>query len=71
MEQGCRDRYGSHTPLKVKKQLEKELQLIAELDVAPYFLSVQHIVNIARARSILCQGRGSAASQKVSPDDRY
>ena len=65
VEQGCRDRYGSHTPLKVKKQLEKELQLIAELDVAPYFLSVQHIVNIARARSILCQGRGSAANSAV------
>ena len=35
------------------------------LSVAPYFLSVYQIVQIARARRILCQGRGSAANSAV------
>ena len=38
---------------------------IAGLEVAPYFLSVHAIVEMARARDILCQGRGSAANSAV------
>src|SRR5205814_8581993 len=41
------------------------LELIAKIDVAPYFLSVHQVVNLARAREILCQGRGSAANSAV------
>ena len=52
-------------PEKVRAMIEKELALIAKLEVAPYFLSVQSIVDIARARDILCQGRGSAANSAV------
>ncbi|WP_437908161.1 DNA polymerase III subunit alpha [Sorangium sp. So ce327] len=64
-EEGCRDRYPEGTPSPVRAQIEKELALIAKLGVAPYFLSVQQVVKIARARQILCQGRGSAANSAV------
>ncbi|WP_437591916.1 error-prone DNA polymerase [Sorangium sp. So ce1000] len=64
-EEGCRDRYPEGTPPPVRAQIEKELALIAKLGVAPYFLSVQQVVKIARAREILCQGRGSAANSAV------
>ncbi|MCC6552266.1 MAG: error-prone DNA polymerase [Polyangiaceae bacterium] len=63
--EGCRDRYGDATPPAVRAQIEKELALIAKLGVAPYFLSVQEVVKMARARGILCQGRGSAANSAV------
>jgi error-prone DNA polymerase len=62
---GALDRYGGEPPPKVRAQIEKELALIAKLEVAPYFLSVQSIVEIARAKDILCQGRGSAANSAV------
>jgi error-prone DNA polymerase len=65
VEVGICDRYPEGAPPDVLAQIEKELHLIAELEVAPYFLSVQQIVDIARARSILCQGRGSAANSAV------
>ena len=62
--EGARARYGE-VPEKVTAQIEKELALIASIDVAPYFLSVRSIVEIARAKDILCQGRGSAANSAV------
>lgn len=65
VEAGCRSRYGQDTPPAVRAQIEKELVLIEKLEVAPYFLSVQQIVEIARSRRILCQGRGSAANSAV------
>ena len=65
VEGGARDRYPGGTPPAVRAQLDKELALIARLDVAAYFLSVHQIVSIARARRILCQGRGSAANSAV------
>jgi error-prone DNA polymerase len=41
---------------------KKELGLIKELKYAPYFLTVHDIVQFARSKDILCQGRGSAAN---------
>jgi error-prone DNA polymerase len=64
-EEGCLDRYPGGTPPAVRAQIEKELALIEKLGVAPYFLSVQQVVKIARSRQILCQGRGSAANSAV------
>ena len=52
-------------PDKVQSLLEHEFALIAELDYAPYFLTVYDIVRFARSRGILCQGRGSAANSAV------
>jgi error-prone DNA polymerase len=63
--EGLRRRYPAGTPESVAAQVEKELALIAEIDVAPYFLSTLEVVEIARRRRILCQGRGSAANSAV------
>jgi error-prone DNA polymerase len=65
VEVGKRRRYPSGVPVSVEAQLEKELRLVAELRVAPYFLSTYEVVEIARVRRILCQGRGSAANSAV------
>jgi error-prone DNA polymerase len=45
--------------------LRKELDLVAELKYAHYFLTVHDIVCYARSQNILCQGRGSAANSAV------
>ncbi len=62
---GAQNRYGEILPSSVTSQIEKELDLVARLKVATYFLSVREIVEMARARDILCQGRGSAANSAV------
>ena len=59
------DRYPKGVPAKVRASLEHELKLIAELEYAPYFLTVNAIVAFARSEEILCQGRGSAANSAV------
>jgi error-prone DNA polymerase len=64
-EQGLRRRWPGGAPDKVRKSVEHELQLIAELHYEPYFLTVYDIVQFARSRNILCQGRGSAANSTV------
>ncbi len=62
---GAQDRYPSGIPDKVCLQIKHELQLIDELSYANYFLTVHDIVQYARNRGILCQGRGSAANSAV------
>jgi error-prone DNA polymerase len=49
----------------LRATLRKELNLIAELNYAHYFLTVHDIVRYARDQKILCQGRGSAANSAV------
>ncbi|MFH1340691.1 MAG: error-prone DNA polymerase [Pseudomonadota bacterium] len=49
----------------LRATLRKELDLIAELNYAHYFLTVHDIVRYARSQNILCQGRGSAANSAV------
>jgi error-prone DNA polymerase len=63
--EGSRWRFPSGIPTRVREILDKELALIAELDYAPYFLTVHDIVQYARSQGILCQGRGSAANSAV------
>ncbi len=63
--EGATHRYGATLPDAVTAQLRHELTLIAQLDYAPYFLTVDSIVRFARSRNILCQGRGSAANSAV------
>jgi len=48
-----------------RARIEGELALIAQKDFPGYFLIVHGIVQEARRRGILCQGRGSAASSAV------
>jgi error-prone DNA polymerase len=64
-EAGLARRYPDGVPDKVQAQVEHELQLIAEMAYAPYFLTVHDIVAWARGQGILCQGRGSAANSAV------
>jgi len=63
--EGTEQRYPQGVPDKVQGLLRHELALIQELDYAPYFLTVHSIVQFARSRGILCQGRGSAANSAV------
>jgi error-prone DNA polymerase len=63
--EGAALRYPDGLPEKVRGTLLHELRLIAELNYAPYFLTVNSIVRFARSRDILCQGRGSAANSAV------
>ncbi|TAL40856.1 MAG: error-prone DNA polymerase [Salinibacterium sp.] len=48
-----------------RQRIERELRAIEEKHFAGYFLIVHDIVDFARSRGILCQGRGSAASSVV------
>ena len=62
---GAQRRWPAGVSDKVRDQIEKELELIAELKYEPYFLTVYDIVSFARSKEILCQGRGSAANSVV------
>jgi error-prone DNA polymerase len=63
--EGLRTRFDGHVPAAIAAQLERELALIDELDYGGYFLTMYEIVAFCRSRSILCQGRGSAANSIV------
>ncbi len=62
--QGAKRRYGEIPP-KIDRLLQQELALVEELGYATYFLTVYDIVNFARTKGILCQGRGSAANSVI------
>ncbi len=57
--------YPEGVPEVVVGKLLHELQLIGAMEYAPYFLTVNSIVQFARGKGILCQGRGSAANSAV------
>ena len=63
-EAGARARYGTITPA-IRRQLEHELAVIGQLELAGYFLIVWDIVRYCREADILAQGRGSAANSAV------
>ncbi len=63
--EGLRWRYPDGVPDRARAQADHELALIGRLNYAPYFLTVSDIVDFARSRGILCQGRGSAANSVV------
>ena len=64
-EAGAVQRFPKGIPDKVRDLIEHELRLIGRLKYEAYFLTVADIVAWARARGILCQGRGSAANSAV------
>ncbi|MGG7647125.1 error-prone DNA polymerase [Pseudomonas sp. ES4] len=64
-EEGIAWRWPKGPQAKVLTQIDKELELIAELGYESYFLTVHDIVRFAREQKILCQGRGSAANSAV------
>ncbi len=63
--QGALTRYGQEPPENVRAQLRHELDLIDRLGFADYFLTIHQIVEYAREKGILAQGRGSAANSVV------
>src|SRR5207249_629954 len=62
---GARERYPAGVPSAVAALLRQELELIGRLRYEAFFLTVWDIVQFARGRGILCQGRGSAANSAV------
>jgi error-prone DNA polymerase len=63
--EGAGRRWPDGISAKLQLQIEHELELITELGYEHYFLTVADIVQFARSRHILCQGRGSAANSVV------
>ncbi|HEX6375226.1 MAG TPA: error-prone DNA polymerase [Allosphingosinicella sp.] len=59
------DKFPEGPPQSHVDLLEKELKLVARLRYAPYFLTVNSVVQFARSQEILCQGRGSAANSMI------
>lgn len=62
---GAQNRYGSYFSDEIRTQIQKELDLIRQLEFADYFLTIFDLVDFANKRNILCQGRGSAANSAV------
>jgi error-prone DNA polymerase len=65
VESGARRRYPKGMSPKIRRALDHELAVTAELNYAPYFLTVHDIVEFSKSRGILCQGRGSAANSVI------
>ena len=66
--EGVQRRYGAGRRdllERAKKQVERELTLIAKLGFEGYFLIVWDIIRFCRQNDILVQGRGSAANSAV------
>lgn len=66
--EGVQRRYGAGSRdlmERAKKQVERELALIAKLGFEGYFLIVWDIVRFCKEHGILVQGRGSAANSAV------
>ena len=64
-EKGAQRRYPKGIPENVSYALNRELDITANLNYSKYFLTVYDIVNFARSKGILCQGRGSAANSVI------
>ncbi|MEM7158310.1 MAG: error-prone DNA polymerase [Myxococcota bacterium] len=62
---GAERRFPEGMPPAMREQLDRELELISELDYGGYFLTMYEIVERCRDQGILCQGRGSAANSSV------
>lgn len=66
-EAGADWRYGRTGKLaaRARRQIERELGLIAKLKLEGYFLIVHDIIRFCQREGILAQGRGSAANSAV------
>jgi DNA polymerase-3 subunit alpha len=63
--EGVKERFGEMTE-PIQKQLEYEIDLIAQKGFVPYFLIEWDFVNYARSRGIRCSARGSAAGSLMA-----
>ncbi len=62
---GVEERFGALTEA-IEKQLDYEIDMIAEKGFVPYFLIEWDFVNYARAHGIRCSARGSAAGSLMA-----
>ncbi len=62
--QGVQERYGRPSR-EVKRQIQRELDLIIKLGFSGYFLIVWSLVRYCHEHDIMVQGRGSAANSAV------
>ncbi|WP_199253804.1 error-prone DNA polymerase [Mycolicibacterium mengxianglii] len=63
---GAARRYGPRSAaVQAYAQIERELDVITQLNFPGYFLVVHDITQFCRDNKILCQGRGSAANSAV------
>ena len=76
-KEGLKRRYPEGPSDRALELMQKELAVVKELNFPAYFLTVHEIVQFAKSKGILCQGRGSAANSilcyllgitDVSPD---
>ena len=68
VEEGGTCRYGPRAEERIEgawAQLDRELDLIHDLNFPGYFLVVWDVVDFCRRANIFCQGRGSAANSAV------
>jgi len=63
--QGSKLRFPTGVPTRVQAIIDKEMALITELNYEYFFLTIYDLVQFAKARGILYQGRGSAANSVV------
>jgi error-prone DNA polymerase len=65
VHEGARERWGE-VDERQRAQIEHELGVIGRLGFAGFFIVMWDAIRFARSRSILCQGRGSAANSAVA-----
>lgn len=63
--EGAAVRFPTGVSEKATRQIHHELSLIRDKEYEPYFLTIRKIMEFARSKGILCQGRGSAANSTV------
>ncbi|MEC9048422.1 MAG: PHP domain-containing protein, partial [Planctomycetota bacterium] len=67
VDRGLRRRYGARDTFEeARARCDQELAVIERMGFSPYFVAVQEIVDLARARDIPFVGRGSAADSLVA-----
>jgi DNA polymerase-3 subunit alpha len=62
---GVEERFGAMTE-RIQRQLEYEINMIADKGFVPYFLIEWDFVNYARSHGIRCSARGSAAGSLLA-----
>jgi len=62
---GVEERFGTMTE-RIQRQLEYEINMIADKGFVPYFLIEWDFVNYARSHGIRCSARGSAAGSLLA-----
>ncbi len=65
VERGIKLRFADGISDTIRATIEKELQLIEEMDYPYFFLTIHDVVMFAKEQGILYQGRGSAANSIV------